>query len=141
MMNAKRALIPTLILGWRVSFQRQILENNRIKSNIYWQSVRERTRSLFETMNFLSSTKDKNEINNMLQPNYRSLPAPRPIRPFLHLPPLTPMPHSPLLAMQLMMFRIRNSAQIFNENQNLHLRRNFAAGTYKSLVGDSYYFL
>ena len=66
----------------------------------------------------------------MLQPNYRSLPAPRPIRPFPHLPPLTPMPHSPLLAIQLMMLRIKNSAQFLNENQNLHSRRNFDTGTY-----------
>ena len=87
-------------------------------------------------MNFFDNNKDENKKSDDLQPNYRFLPAPRPIRPYPPLPRLTlmPHPHPPLLAMQLMMLRIRNSAKFTNETQNSNLLSYFNSGTFDFVI-------
>ena len=79
-------------------------------------------------MNSSGSIKDKYKKSNMSQPNYRFLPALRSTIPFPHLPQLTPMPHPPLLAMQLMMLRMRNSSPYLNETQHSYPRSYFSSG-------------
>ena len=81
-------------------------------------------------MNFFDYNKDENKESDDLQRNYRFLPAPRPIRPYPPLPRLTPMPHPhpPLLAMQLMMLRIQNSARFLNETKKSNLRSYLNSG-------------
>ena len=79
-------------------------------------------------MNYFSSSKDENKKSDMLQPNYRFLPAPRLIRPYPHLRHITPIPPPPLLAMQLMMLRMRNSSPFLNETLNSNSRRFINSG-------------
>ena len=79
-------------------------------------------------MNFVGSIKDKHKKSDMSQPNYRFLPALRPTIPPPHLPQITPMPPPPLLAMQLMMLRMRNSSPFLNETQYSYPRSYYSSG-------------
>ena len=80
-------------------------------------------------MHFPSPNKDENSDKrlNLLLPNYRFLPQYRRILTLPPLPTLTPMPQPPLLAMQLMMLRIRNATSFMQQDRQI--RRNSIPGT------------
>ena len=75
-------------------------------------------------MHFSNDIEDENYDNNLhlLPPNYRFQQMPGSIRPTHPLPRLTPMPKPPLLAMQLMMLRVKNSTSSIHQRRQLSPR-------------------
>ena len=116
-----------LIFWWRVRFQRWILENNRIKSIIdFTLSPGNKLKSLTNTLisNHIMEDKSKKNLNLLSLPTYRIFPSIQQERPRYPFPRLALMPHPPLLAMQLMMLRIRNSTPFAH-----HHHRPFSSNT------------
>ena len=114
------------------------LENNRIKSIIdFTLSSGNKLKSLTNTLisNHIMEDKSKKNLNLLSLPTYRIFPSIQQERPRYPFPRLSLMPHPPLMAMQLMMLRIRNSTPFAHHyHRPFSSNTNFSSGRHTTMI-------